>query len=147
MGTIVDEWGYYNRYCTSWVAWSLFNKNGFNAQRYMGNAENWGAKARERGYAVDMYPGPGLGGVVGWWDGSKGMGEHGHVAWVESVIGENVIVLAYNVPNGSGAFSQRTIPKNSVTGIYTLRICRQHQPELAGAKQILTATGCPTCMP
>src|SRR6187549_3474708 len=101
MGTVVDEWGYYNRYCTSWVAWSMFNKNGFDVPRYMGNAEHWGQKARERGYAVDMNP---VRGSVAWWDATKGMGEKGHVAWVESVVGENVIVLMYNVPNGSGSF-------------------------------------------
>jgi hypothetical protein len=54
--SLVDTWGYYNRECTSWVAWRLRGRNGYEMTRAVGNANRWGDWARGRGYAVDGTP-------------------------------------------------------------------------------------------
>ncbi|MGH3907187.1 MAG: CHAP domain-containing protein [Pseudonocardiaceae bacterium] len=77
----VDNWGYYSRYCTSWAAWALHDRNGFEMPRAIGHAANWGSWASSHGYTVNMTPAPG---AVAWWNGNFGHG-FGHVAWVEAV--------------------------------------------------------------
>ena len=51
--SLVDPWSFYNRECTSFVAWKLNHDNGvafrdFYGGRHWGNAENWGPTARAR---------------------------------------------------------------------------------------------------
>ena len=83
---MLDEWNFYNRECTSFVAWCLNSRNGIpftnqyaGAARW-GNAGDWGHVARSLGFAVDGSPAVG---AVAWWSG-------GHVGWVSAVNGSSV---------------------------------------------------------
>lgn len=105
--SVFDDWREYNRECTSWVAWRLHSRNGFEMP-FNDNAYNWGPRAKALGYLVDQNPAPG---AVAWWSS-------GHVAWVESVSPDRskAHVSEYNNPAGSGAFNQRDIAASSPTG-------------------------------
>ncbi len=104
----VDNWDYCKRWCTSWVAWALHDRNGFEMPRAIGDASNWGVWARDHGYAVNMTPARGS---VAWWDGKN------HVAWVKSVNSNGTVTVEeYNNPAGSGTYNIRTISKGSVSG-------------------------------
>jgi surface antigen len=116
MDSTFDSLGYYNRECTSFVAWRLNNRQNFNVSG-ASRAMNWGSWATSKGYSVDMNP---AAGSVAWW--GTGMG---HVAWVESVNPTgNVTVEEYNGmdSNGNGmygddgTYSERTIAKNAPSG-------------------------------
>lgn len=74
-GSVLDDWGEYNRECTSYVAWMLHSVNGFEMP-FSDDAFNWGARAKSLGYIVDSRPA--LGSV--YWTYNPG-----HVAWVESI--------------------------------------------------------------
>lgn len=90
---LVDEWNFYNRECTSFVAWCLNSRNGvpftnhYNGVHW-GNANNWGNAARQCGFTVDMTPKKGS---VYWSDS----GAYGHVAWVSEVNGNSVRIEEY----------------------------------------------------
>ncbi|MFJ3777546.1 FG-GAP-like repeat-containing protein [Streptomyces sp. NPDC090075] len=101
----VDDWGYYNRECTSFVAWRLHSQNGFEMPRAIGNASGWGTWASNHGYTVNTTPAVGS---VAWWSS-------GHVAWVEAVNGSNVTIEEYNF-NFTHNYNERTIAANSVSG-------------------------------
>jgi len=108
LGAYVDDWGYASRYCTSWVAWALHNRNGFEMPRAIGHAANWGHWAPNNGYAVNMTP---VVGSVAWWDD----GGYGHVAWVEAVSGDQVTIQEYNY-GYTGNYNRRIITRTSVSG-------------------------------
>ncbi|MCR4748576.1 MAG: RICIN domain-containing protein [Lachnospiraceae bacterium] len=84
--SIIDEWRFYNRECTSFVAWRLNSVNGVgfhntykcSGSLKWGDAKNWKTTAQKVGFKVDMNPAPGS---VYWKNG----GTWGHVAWVLSV--------------------------------------------------------------
>lgn len=108
----VDPWGFYKRECTSFVAWRLNNDNGLPfTNNGHGNAGNWGIRAQQLGYPVNMSPAPG---AVAWWGYSASM-PFGHVAWVHSVSGGNVVVEEYNWNNNHN-YHTRSIPAGSVSG-------------------------------
>ncbi|MDH6236700.1 cell wall-binding repeat-containing protein [Cryobacterium sp. CG_9.6] len=107
--SVFDTWRMYNRECTSFVAFRLSSRNGFEMPFY-NDASRWGADARARGYTVDTTPAVG---AVAWW-------EYGHLAWVEAVNRDGTIVTEeYNwringVPDG--AYHRRTIKASAPTG-------------------------------
>lgn len=103
--SLVDTWGYYNRECTSFVAWRLHARNGFEMPRAIGNADAWGSWARSHGVRVDMNPAVG---AVAWWSS-------GHVAWVEAAGGGQVTIEEYN-RDYQGHYGERSIPAGSVSG-------------------------------
>ena len=106
--SMFDNWGEYNRECTSWVAWRLHGHNQFEMP-FHANAGNWGAKAKALGYTVNMSPAVGS---VAWWNTST----RGHVAWVEAVNPNNTVEIEeYNI-GGSGKYDETTIPTSSVSG-------------------------------
>jgi surface antigen len=102
--SLVDSWGYYNRECTSWTAWRLHSRNGFEMPRAIGNASNWGIWAAAHGYAVDGTPRPG---AVAW--DTQG----NHVAWVAAIGSGTVTLEEYNY-GFTGAYHTRTV----ATGTY-----------------------------
>ena len=124
--SIVDPWNFYNRECTSWVAWRLNNDNkvGFTNQYLQtngarwGNAADWGAAAGRAHLSVNSTPAVGS---VAWWgantlDGGYNVGSSGHVAWVRSVNGASIVIEEYNqLVNGrpDGAYHTRTIKLSS----------------------------------
>ncbi|MCR5296168.1 MAG: VWA domain-containing protein [Clostridiales bacterium] len=100
-----EYWSFYNRECTSFVAWCLNSRNGVNfnnsylGYRYWGHAKNWANAARSVGLTVDRNP---TVGSVYW----SGAGRYGHVAWVYQVSESHVWVQEYNY-NGDGTYSTR----------------------------------------
>lgn len=103
-----DDWGQYVRECTSFVAYRLSTVNGFTIPYAYGNANQWGYRAQNEGYRVDMNP---AAGSVAWFTGNKGF----HVAWVVGVNGENVEIEEYNY-GYTNRYNHRFIPRNSASG-------------------------------
>ncbi len=109
--SVVDPWQFYNRECTSFVAWRLNHANGiafkdFYGGPQWGNAENWGPTARSLGIPVNQTPA--VGAVA--WDagGVGGASSEGHVAWVANIEANGTIdVEEYNYTN-SGQYDVRT---------------------------------------
>lgn len=83
-----DRWGMSIRNCTSWVAWALHSRNGFDMP-FHDHAKNWGSRARKLGFVVDNRPAVG---AVAW----SATGRFGHIAWVSEVSGTTVWVEEYN---------------------------------------------------
>ncbi|HEV3310272.1 MAG TPA: CHAP domain-containing protein [Chloroflexota bacterium] len=107
MDSVLDQWREYNRECTSFVAWALYSRNGFNMPFYA-NANNWGPDAVRRGYAVNTSPAVGS---VAWSDA----GTFGHVAYVVAVSGSSVTIEEYN-HNYTGTYDKRSVPASTFTG-------------------------------
>ena len=104
----VDPWGLYKRECVSFVSYRLSTVNGFTIPYAYGNANQWGYRAQNEGYRVDMNP---AAGSVAWFTGNKGF----HVAWVVGVNGENVEIEEYNY-GYTNRYNHRFIPRNSASG-------------------------------
>ncbi|MBR0375045.1 MAG: CHAP domain-containing protein, partial [Firmicutes bacterium] len=110
---VIDEWGFYNRECVSFVAWCLNSRNQIYFHNtannpWWGNANTWDDTARALGYRVDNTPARG---AVAYWD----EGYYGHVAWVSAVDGNNVTIEEYNYDH-CGNYHTRTIPVNEPHG-------------------------------
>ena len=111
--SLVDPWRFYNRECTSFVAWRLNDRNGVAFDNgyggvLWGNAEHWDDAARSLGVTVDDRPAVG---AVAYWEG----GGAGHVAWVSSVEDGHVWVEEYN-RNSDGAFHLRCVDEHLPDG-------------------------------
>jgi surface antigen len=103
--SVIDSWGEYNRECTSFVAWRLHSRNGFEMP-FHDNASGWAADAQSRGYAVNTIPAVGS---VAYWTGGN------HVAWVEGVNANGTInVEEYNV-NNDGLYHEEL--SRSISGL------------------------------
>jgi surface antigen len=107
MDSVLDQWREYNRECTSFTAWALYSRNGFNMPFY-DNANKWGPDAAKRGYAVNSTPAVGS---VAW----SNAGTYGHVAYVVAVGGGNVTIEEYN-RNYTGTYDKRTVAASAFTG-------------------------------
>ena len=105
--SVLDQWREYNRECTSFVAWALYSRNGFNMPFY-DNANEWGPDAQKRGYLVNATPAVGS---VAW----SNKGEYGHVAYVVAVNGSTITVEEYN-EHFNGTYDQRTVAASAFTG-------------------------------
>lgn len=112
--SLVDPWNFYNRECTSFVAWRLNNNNGIPFQNnnykvagtHFGSVQDWGAVAKSISITVDTTPATG---AVAWWYFSA---TSGHVAWVTHVNSDgSVVVQDYNwgYPTNPGQFLQHTL--------------------------------------
>jgi surface antigen len=120
-----DPWRFYQRECTSFVAWKLNTTNGFafkndfdgNGTLDFGSANNWGPAAQSFGFPVNMTPAVG---AVAWWSST-------HVAWVEAVNGDNVTIQEYNY-GYTGNYNRRVINKNSVSGYIHFKDIGANQP-------------------
>ncbi|MGH3472816.1 MAG: CHAP domain-containing protein [Nocardioidaceae bacterium] len=112
--SLVDPWLFYNRECTSFVAWRLNHDAGVNFWNYYlgvhwGNASNWRQAASIAGVPVDPTA---TKGAVAWWRaGSPGSSE-GHVAWVMAVSSSSITIEEYNYLY-TGGYDQRTISTSS----------------------------------
>ena len=122
--SIVDEWNFYNRECTSFAAWCLNSRNGvaftnwLGGQRW-GHAKNWGVTAKALGYTVNNTPAVG---AIAWWDS----GDYGHVAWVSAVNGNDVTIEEYNYmckDNNwtAGLYHTRVISSGNPTGFIHIK--------------------------
>jgi surface antigen len=127
--SIIDPWRFYNRECTSFVAWRLNVQLGATSypggpwkfSNFMtaqgvpgtggvqfGNAGTWDAAATKLGYRVDTIPA--VGAVAQWrggessynWSGSA----LGHVGIVVAVAGDGTITMAsYNAGSPRGTYN------------------------------------------
>ena len=104
--SMVDTWGYYNRECTSFVAWRLHSRNGFEMPWAIGNADAWGGWAASHGYAVNSTPAVGS---VAWF-------ASGHVTWVERVNANNTVTIEEYNYDYNGDYNERTIADSTVSG-------------------------------
>jgi surface antigen len=105
--SVLDAWMEYNRECTSFVAWALHSRNGFEMPFYR-NANRWGPEAQRRGYVVNSVPAVGS---VAWLN----TGAFGHVAYVVAVNGANVTVEEYNF-TVRGGYDKRAVSAAAFTG-------------------------------
>ena len=105
--SVLDAWMEYNRECTSFVAWALHSRNGFEMPFYR-NANRWGPEAQRRGYVVNTVPAVGS---VAW----SSTGVFGHVAYVVAVAAPTLTVEEYNY-SVRGGYDKRVAPANSFTG-------------------------------
>ena len=117
MDSMVDPWGMYNRECVSYVAWKVYQKNGYMPYwGGVGNANQWPGNARAAGIGTGSTPRAGAAGVMS-------SGAYGHIVWVESVNGDGTINISqYNelLPSGWGQYSERynVNPRTYDTYIY-----------------------------
>lgn len=114
LGATYDTWGMATRYCTSWVAWALHDRNGFEIP-FHANAVDWSTRAATYGYVTNATPSMGS---VAWWNGQPWNGGFGHVAYVDSISadGNTVTISEYNGPSGPGDYGTRSINKSAVSG-------------------------------
>jgi surface antigen/streptogramin lyase len=106
-----DSWGYEYRNCVSYTAWRL-SLAGVAPALFsdLGNADDWLAGVgTERGVIVDDNPTPG---AIAAWNSP----DVGHVAWVESVHGQSVVVSDYNYTQTGVYESARAVAASSASG-------------------------------
>jgi surface antigen len=87
--------GYAYRNCTDYVAWKIKQADGVTLPNDMGDASSWGTYLENHGNQP-MAP---KAGAIAWEAGGD------HVAYVESVVGNNVTISEYNEQYRSGYFS------------------------------------------
>jgi len=112
--SLVDPWQFYNRECTSFVAWRLNSENqvAFNDYwqgQHWGNASNWKKAAVALGITVDNKPNRG---AVAWWAAGSAGSSRGHVAWVQTVGNGAITIEEYNYLH-RGRYDTRTISSSS----------------------------------
>jgi surface antigen len=112
---LVDPWLFYNRECTSFVAWRMNSANGIAFANYMGgghfgNANHWDDNARTLGYAVNGTPA--VGAIA-----QTDAGSAGQVAWVAAVGPGTVTIEEYNRAL-TGVYSARTVPTSTFQYIH-----------------------------
>ena len=116
---LTDPWKFFNRECTSFVAWRLNEVNGipfsnfFGGQRW-GNANTWGQAAAKLGYRIDKTPAVGS---IAW----STVGTYGHVAWVSNVMADGrVVIEEYNwrllSTDERGRYRTRIVAASAFTG-------------------------------
>jgi surface antigen len=112
--SLVDPWSFYNRECTSFVAWRLNHDAGIAFTNWYdghhwGDAAIWKQAALDSDVPVDGSPRVG---AVAWWaQGSPGS-SRGHVAWVMAVSSSSITIEEYNYLH-AGRYDQRTISESS----------------------------------
>src|SRR6478735_4158226 len=114
LDALVDPWQFYNRECTSWVAWRLNSENQVAFNDYWqgvhwGNASNWKNAARALDIPVDNNP---TRGAVAWWSAGSAGSSRGHVAWVQTVSDNAITIEEYNYLR-AGFYDTRTISRSS----------------------------------
>lgn len=124
---VADPYGYFYGECTSWVTWAFNRDHGSTAAPFTysaargnfanGNGADWKNAWTGRGWPVSQIP---QAGAVAWWgaNGGTGIGEYGHVAYVEKVLPDGkVLISEYNnsflAPPGH-KFSSRVLEAKEV---------------------------------
>lgn len=93
-----DGYGYGCRQCASYVAWKIAKETGVYYR--WGNAKDFTQNAINAGYTyLGQSPQPGSIAIM---DPAKAGQSYGHIAWVEDVVGNSVIVSQYNYDYGQG---------------------------------------------
>ena len=112
--SLVDPWQFYNRECTSFVAWRLNSENNVDFYNYWrgqhwGDASHWKTAAVAGGVLVDNKP---TRGAVAWWSAGSAGSSRGHVAWVQTVGAGAITIEEYNYLS-RGHYDTRTISSSS----------------------------------
>lgn len=110
---LIDPWRFYNRECTSFVAWRMNSANRVAFSNFMsggrfGNADTWDDNARALGYVVNSTPARGA---------IAESDKEGHVAWVASVAKGTVTIEDYNY-SSPGGYGSRTVPTSTYIYIH-----------------------------
>jgi surface antigen len=111
--SLIDPWRFYNRECTSFVAWRMNSANHVDFNNFMGgghfgNAGNWDDNARALGYPVNSVPARGA---------IAESDSQGHVAWVAEVGDGTVTIEDYNF-SAPGEYGTRTVPTSTYVYIH-----------------------------
>jgi surface antigen len=114
LDALVDPWEFYNRECTSFVAWRLNSENNVAFTDYFegahwGNASNWKNAAKSLDIPVDNNASRG---AVAWWAAGSAGSSRGHVAWVQIVSDTSITIEEYNYLR-AGFYDTRTISTSS----------------------------------
>src|SRR5690348_2087854 len=97
--TVYDTWRELNRECTSFVAWRLHSRNGYEMP-FFANADQWDDRFAALGVRVDGTPARG---AIAQTDANGG-----HVAWVEAVNPDGTVTIEeYN--HKAFAYSERRV--------------------------------------
>ncbi|MBP9820744.1 CHAP domain-containing protein, partial [Candidatus Saccharibacteria bacterium] len=113
-GRVIDEWTYYMRNCTSYVAFRIAGNGHSSAVRWLGNGGQWYSRAAAKGIAVGQTPR--VGAAVSF---NFRVSPYGHVAYVEEVYGggSQFKISEYNM---------------RLDGTYTSRIINTSDPTVTG---------------
>jgi surface antigen len=111
---LVDPWLFYNRECTSFVAWRLNNDGdvaftNYYLGKHWGDASNWRHAADRADVIVNDRPAVG---AIAWWRAGSPGSSRGHVAWVETVSPGAITVEEYNYAT-TGGYGTRSIDSSS----------------------------------
>lgn len=98
-----------NSYAFGYCTWYVATRRAIPS--FWGNANAWYSNAQISGFSVGATPRPG---AIAW----TGAGYYGHVAYVESVVGGNVIVSEMNWNGNWDRKTFRTAPASSFRYIY-----------------------------
>jgi surface antigen len=112
--SLVDPWNFYNRECTSFVAWRLNHEAGIAFHNWYkghhwGDAAIWKQAAVDSGVPVDGTPRVG---AIAWWAKGSPGSSRGHVAWVIAVDSSSITVEEYNYLH-RGGYDRRTISRTA----------------------------------
>lgn len=143
--SLVDPWLFYNRECTSFVAWRLNNDNQVDFDNYYGgirwsDASKWKTAATKVGVPVDSTP---VVGAVAWWAAGTPGSSRGHVAWVKDVTNTGIVIEEYNWAT-RGGYGTRTLARTDAkypTGfihVGDLALANVTKPAITGAAQVGT---------
>ena len=97
-GSGLDGRGYGCRQCASYVAWRVAKETRYYPVNW-GDAKDFASQGDAAGYGTGYTPRAGSIGVM---SGASAGNAEGHVAWVESVNGGQVLVSQYNYNYGAG---------------------------------------------
>ncbi|MDN6470001.1 MAG: amidase domain-containing protein [Enterococcaceae bacterium] len=93
--------------CT-WYVYNRFKQLGTSVDEFMGNGSDWGRKGRALGYQVSSLPKAGR--AISFQPGVAGAdNQYGHVAFVEAVTSDGIIISESNVINDQ-TISYRVLP-------------------------------------
>ena len=104
--------------CTSFVAWRLHARNGFEMPRAIGNAGSWGSWFSAHGYAVNGTPGV----------GAIAEASRGRLPWVEAVNGNGTITIEEYNYNYNGTYNERRVAASTFHYIHARDIVASPQP-------------------
>jgi surface antigen/peptidoglycan hydrolase CwlO-like protein len=114
-----DMWGMYNRECTSYAAWALWNRFGKHVTSFggAGNAKQWPDTApRLMGAVANNVPAVGAAAV---WDYQNPNSRYGHVMIVEAIYNDGWIKISqFNYGTRGGEYSTMDIPADSAVYVH-----------------------------
>ncbi|QWC83827.1 CHAP domain-containing protein [Nocardioidaceae bacterium] len=140
---VADPWNFWNRECTSFVAWRLNNDKGVAFHNYFlgprwSDAGYWAGVARGLGIQVNNAP---TRGAVAWWPQNSPGSTPGHVAYVMAAGAGWVKIEEYNYAT-RGGYGQRTLFRGTSSypegfiHFKPLRFKALEKPSLEGVTQV-----------